>query len=297
MKKGIHIVVAIVASIGLFWTVGNTTAFASKRIVKVAEPSLVKPVHLKVNYLYDTSEAYQPLTGIHLSWKSRSLTRKIKVSKKYRKHIFYVYRQATVKQGKKRVVYDYVMDKDKVFAGWVLRSKVKNHKSVAHMKEIKDIYNIVKNNATPWSFNQAKLVLGDINPSYPYADKRYSHNLGGGAGILFEFAGSHISDVLPELVLGMQQDHRGSLGEPPFDPASVLKNGRTMLLIYHYYQKKANFKIYNEAGFQYGVEHPETLTGREEDTGYSEGSEGTPIYGFMMALEDNIGSFSLKYNR
>ncbi len=284
-------------TVGLFWALGNTTAFASKRIVKVTEPSLVKPVHLKVNYLYDTSEVYQPLTGIHLSWKSRRLTRKLTVSKKYRKHIFYVYRQATVKQGEKHVVYDYVMDKDKVFAGWVLRSKVKKNKSVAYMKEIKDIYNIVKNNATPWSIKQAKLVLGDINPSYPYADKRYSHNLGGGAGILFEFGRSHISDVLPELVLGMQQDHRGSLGEPPFESASVLKDGQTMLLIYHYYQKKANFKIYNESDFQYGVEHPETLTGRQVDTGYSEGAEGTPVYGFMTALEDDIGSFSLKYNQ
>jgi len=298
MKKRAHAVVALFACIFALWISGNTTSLAAKRLMKVTEPSLVKPVHLKVKYLYGTSETYNPYTDGRYSWNKRTLTGKIKVSKKYSKRVYYIYRQGTVRQGSKKLVYYYVQDKDKVYGGWVHRSNVSKAKSTGYMKEIKDVYNIVKNNATAWSFAQTKLVLGNTNPSYPYDAKTYAQNLGGGYDILPDIADSHISDVVTQLVYGMQKNHKGSLGTPPFDAAATLKNGKTMLMLYHYYQKRGRyFEIPDAPKFEEGINHPETLTGIEADTGYFDGEEGTPVYGFMTDLQYHILRFVDEYNK
>lgn len=283
------LLVALVAFAGVLWGGGNQTAAASGKIVKVTEPGLVKPVHLKVNYLYGTRYG----TIYHGTWSEQKLyglTGKMKLGK-YSKRVFYIYRQATVKRGNKKLIYDYVTDKDKMVGGWVHRSKTKAVKNVGYTKEIKKIYNLIKNNATAWSFKQAKLVLGDTNPSYPYSDKRYSYNPGGGMDVLAYIGDSHLGDLVPKLGRGMQKNHNGQLAEPPFDTAAALKDGHTLLLLYRYYQGRGTyFESFSAKQFEEEVNQPNLLNSKAgEDINMT-------AYSFMMDLQTHINQLDSEYN-
>ncbi|TGD17562.1 hypothetical protein [Levilactobacillus suantsaiihabitans] len=292
MKKEMRIMIVLLACVGSLWILGNASAFASTKLIKMTEPSLVKPVHLRVRYLYDTDYGYH--NGLEHRMTFRYLTWKNKISKRYASRVFYVYRKAIFRQGGKKSVYYYVADKDKVFNGWVHRSKVKKAKSVGYMKELKKVYNIVRNNATTWSFKRAKLILGDTSPSYPYGAKRYSHNLGGGYGLLPDVGISNVSDIVPQLAYGMQKNHSLGYAEPPFDTDATLKNGKTMLLLYRYYQKrKPNFKILSADEFETGISNPATLIRRETETGFE---TGNIAFSFTEELRGRIHALNFEYN-
>ena len=72
-----------------------------------------------------------------------------------------------MKRHGKRLIYYYVSDKDRMIGGWVHRSHVKSAKFAGYTKEIKQVYNIIRKNATTWSFNRAKEILGGHQSRLP----------------------------------------------------------------------------------------------------------------------------------
>lgn len=287
-RKHVRLLMVLVAFLGMLWGFNNQSASASGKITKLAVPSMAKPVHLKVNYLYGTRYGYQDTTtGTRM--KLDGLTNKMRIGK-YAKRVFFVYRQATVKRGSKRLVYYYVTDKDKMVGGWVHRSKVTNVKKVGYIKEFKTVYNIIKNNATAWSFKQAKLILGDTNPSYPYGDKAYSHNIGGGQDVLPYIGDSHLGDLVVILGYGMQK-HHNNLGNPPFDETSAMKDGHTLLLLYRYYQGRGtHFKSNLEGKFEEEINDVNALNNDID------GTFNPTVHGFEDDLKTHIDQLDSEYN-
>lgn len=275
--------------VGTWWGLGVTPAQAAAKIVKLSTPAMAKPVRLKVTYLFGT-ELQDWNDGIHTGTRLTGLTSKMKIGR-HPKRTFFVYRQATVKRHGKRLIYYYVSDKDRVIGGWVHHSHVKSAKFAGYTQEIKQVYNIIRQNATTWSFNRAKEILGDTNPAYPYDAKLYDHDPSSGR-VLWMVGTSHIGDVVPQLVHGMTKSHTHNLAEPPFDAQSALKDGHTLWLLYRYYQKRGPaFSDY------YGDEFPAMIRDIHQlNTAVDEGGTNAVVYSLAATLETHIDQLDDDYN-